>query len=419
MTAATSRDHVSSTFVDNMSLPVHRWFKYSAGFSSAWVESVIGEHAQREKITRVLDPFAGSGTVLLAAQSVGHEAVGVEVQPFVARVARAKLAWNEDPARFGTAATELLSRARQHATDTRTYPDLIRRCYSDPALRDLDALRSELEAIDAPTRIVDLVWLALAAILRPTSHAGTAQWQYILPAKSKKRVLKPFLAFEAQVSAMSADMRAMQTSAIGARAILHEVTVTNDLPLLDNWATLVVTSPPYANNFDYADATRLEMTFFGDAVGWGDLKGIRRQLVRSCTQASTGHSGKVRELLSDPSLDPIRSEIEGVCSELKSVRETKGGRKPYHGMIAGYFVDMATAFQKLRPKCAPGVTMCFVVGDSAPYGVYVPVERWLGELAQAAGFGEFEFEKTRDRNTKWKNRKHTVPLHEGRLWIRG
>ncbi|MCF6158013.1 MAG: hypothetical protein E3K32_05445 [wastewater metagenome] len=26
----------------------------------------------------------------------------------------------------------------------------------------------------------------------------------------------------------------------------------------------VVTSPPYPNNYDYADATRLEMTFWGE-----------------------------------------------------------------------------------------------------------------------------------------------------------
>ncbi len=34
-------DEASSTFVNNMSLPVHRWFRYSAGFSAEWVESVL------------------------------------------------------------------------------------------------------------------------------------------------------------------------------------------------------------------------------------------------------------------------------------------------------------------------------------------------------------------------------------------
>jgi hypothetical protein len=37
-------DKTSSTFVSNMTLPVHRWFRYSAGFSAAWVSQVIREH---------------------------------------------------------------------------------------------------------------------------------------------------------------------------------------------------------------------------------------------------------------------------------------------------------------------------------------------------------------------------------------
>jgi len=51
--------------------------------------------------------------------------------------------------------------------------------------------------------------------------------------------------------------------------------------------------------------------------------------------------------------------------------------------------------------------------------VYLAVDKWLGELALSAGFKSFYFEKIRDRNIKWKNRKHRVPLHEGRLWIEG
>lgn len=78
---------------------------------------------------------------------------------------------------------------------------------------------------------------------------------------------------------------------------------------------------------------------------------------------------------------------------------------------------MATVWQALRRITRQGATACFVIGDSAPYGVHVPVERWLGDLAVAAGFKSYRFEKLRDRNTKWKNRKHRVPLHEGRLWV--
>ena len=31
----------SSTFLDNLSIPIHRWFRYSAGFSADWVREVI------------------------------------------------------------------------------------------------------------------------------------------------------------------------------------------------------------------------------------------------------------------------------------------------------------------------------------------------------------------------------------------
>jgi hypothetical protein len=413
-----SRDHVSSTFIDNMSLPVHRWFRYSAGFSAAWAKTVI-ESQSRDRNCRVLDPFAGSGTVLLAAQACGRESAGLDMQPFVARVARAKLSWETPVREFETAAAEVLLESESADGRDLEYPDLIRRCYTDDVLAKLDALRRSVGSLDRGARTTDLVWLALAAILRPTSHAGTAQWQYVLPAKTKLRVLDPFAAFRAQVNMMSADMLALQDSTPAAVSQVFESSAAKPLPVPDGWATLVLTSPPYANNYDYADATRLEMTFFGDAKGWGDLRGIRQQLVRSCTQQATGKSREVAALLEHPVLEPIRAEILAICSSLELVRESKGGRKPYHGMIAGYFIDMGLSFQHLRSKCTPGCVLCYVIGDSAPYGVHVPVEQWLGRLAQAAGFGAFRFEKTRDRNNKWRNRKHDVPLHEGRLWIEG
>ena len=88
-------------------------------------------------------------------------------------------------------------------------------------------------------------------------------------------------------------------------------------------------------------------------------------------------------------------------------------------MIASYFLDIANVLKQLRYYCKEGSEVCFVIGDSAPYGIYVPVDRWIGELALSLGFKEYNFIKVRDRNTKWKNRKHDVLLKEGFLWIKG
>src|SRR5437870_11272371 len=49
----------TSNFLNNMRLPVHRWFRYSAGFSAEWVKWLLAERNGSE--LRVLDPFVGSG----------------------------------------------------------------------------------------------------------------------------------------------------------------------------------------------------------------------------------------------------------------------------------------------------------------------------------------------------------------------
>src|SRR5690606_33057928 len=64
---SSNRKANSSTFSDNMSLPIHRWFRYSAGFSAIWVNQLI-EQEKANGRCRILDPFAGSGTVLLEGE---------------------------------------------------------------------------------------------------------------------------------------------------------------------------------------------------------------------------------------------------------------------------------------------------------------------------------------------------------------
>jgi hypothetical protein len=124
-------------------------------------------------------------------------------------------------------------------------------------------------------------------------------------------------------------------------------------------------------------------------------------------------------VLADPLLAPIREGLEPVVAELGAVRVTKAGNKAYDAMIAFYFHDLARVWRTLRRVCREGALVCFVIGDSAPYGVHAPVERWLGQLALSSGFRSWSFEKLRDRNNKWENRKHRVPLQEGRLWVEG
>jgi hypothetical protein len=409
----------SGTFTPNMKLPVHRWFRYSAGFSSEWAGSVISQYGAKV----VLDPFVGSGTVCVEADRQGVASYGVESHPFVYRLARGKLSWAASASEFEQAIALVEDMAaRSPFKAPPSVPTLLEKCYERETLIHLLKLKAACLKV-APSLSEDiraLLFLAVNSILRPSSHVGTAQWQYVLPNKRKVNVTTPTEALSAQAAIMLADMSYMQREQAERKAILLQSDARTLAGVPDGSIDLVVTSPPYANNYDYADATRLEMTFWGEVESWGDLhETVRKYLICSNSQHASKERLVLESLLARPSVEPIRAELTNVCQELAAVRTTKGGNKAYHTMLAAYFADMGETFKALRRVTTSGSTLCLVIGDSAPYGVHAPAEKWFGEQALAFGFREWSFEKIRERNVKWKNRKHTVPLHEGRLWIKG
>ncbi|HLO13640.1 MAG TPA: DNA methyltransferase [Anaerolineales bacterium] len=409
----------SGTFVDNMALPVHRWFRYSAGFSAEWVEQVLKDWKIGSDHL-ILDPFAGSGTVLLSCENLGIKSVGVEAHPVVARICKAKLYWVTPVEKFAEFAKRISHDTRHLEKKKVEYPTLIQRSFDLEPLTYLEALKSAWHLNNDQSPASELIWLAITAILRSCSKSGTAQWQYILPNKTKKKVLHPEVAFQQQIKMMEFDMRWMQSQVDKSHAMLIAGDARNFGESLGKKVDAVITSPPYANNYDYADALRFEMTFWGEVNGWGDIHDkVRKHLIVSSSQHSSKEKLSADELLSSPILEPIRPELTSIVNRLAITRESHGGKKHYHTMVAAYCRDIALVLRELRTVCRSGAQMCWVIGDSAPYGVYCPIDNWIGELALAEGFVSYQFEKLRDRNTKWKNRKHRVPLKEGLLWIEG
>lgn len=407
----------SSTFLDNMRLPVHRWFRYSAGFSAEWVKCLLLERTSSD--LRVLDPFVGSGTTCVACDEAHVTSIGIEAHPFIFRVAAAKLQYRADPARFLAKAAAAFRRADTLSSDTSVYPSLIQECFSSETLDFLDRFKQSVAIEYDNSPEAELLWVSLICSLRIVSAAGTAPWQYVLPGRRKTLPPAPEVATRKVVQMIAADIQFMSHRALPLAQIRQDdARECGSIP--DGWATLVVTSPPYANNYDYADATRLEMSFTGEIKGWGDLQDVVRQkLVRSCSQHVPPKSIDLEQVLDSTDVAPIRDELRVVCRKLTEIRLQRGGKKTYNNMVACYFLDMAQVWRALRRVCGTSSEVCFVIGDSAPYGVYVPVVEWFSKLALAAGFQQCSFTKLRDRNIKWKNRKHRVPLCEGHLWVTG
>lgn len=369
----------------------------------------------------MLDPFAGVATTLVAAQLAGRTSVGLDAHPFVTRLGLAKLRWSAvDPDRLARSGEVVAARARRLRASQAESPEpsLLAAAFSAGTLRDLRRLRRSIAEIDGLSDDErELLWLALVGILRSCSTAATAPWQYIQPRKRKVRVALPFDQFARQVEMMADDIRSSRRP-LAARSTLLNGDARKCEAIESGSIDLVVTSPPYPNNYDYADATRLEQTFLGEVTGWGDLQhASRRFLVRACSQHSAAERLQLEAVLADDALRPIGPALAGVCARLAELRELRAGRKTYHTMVAAYFADMARVWSALGRVVRKGGKAVVVIGDSAPYGVHVPVDRWMRDLADAAGFTFVRFREIRERNLKWKNRKHRVPLKEGELVV--
>ena len=176
------------------------------------------------------------------------------------------------------------------------------------------------------------------------------------------------------------------------------------------------TSPPYLNNYDYADRTRLEMYFWGEAATWGDItKKVRTRLIMSATTQIERSSYNALDLLSRDFRDTapqVASDLEPKIASLSERRLTKGGKKSYDILVADYFNDMLRVVREAYRVLKPGCAFLLILGDSAPYGVYIPTDLYLGEIGKSVGVAGYEVEELITRGGKLKSnaQREDVPL---------
>jgi DNA modification methylase len=407
-----------------MRAPIHGWFTYPAGYSYKLVEVKIKE-AGLNNSSLVLDPFLGSGTTSVSAKSLGVPSVGFEAHPFVSQITKAKLNWDVDVEDFQLA-IEDFSRATSKdmgkqisKIDLSVVPELLPRCYSDKTLRELLYLWRYVENNIAKEEHLLLFKVAMTNTLRVVSSAGTG-WPYIAPTKfAEKKVDRPALPnLLKRLDQMALDLRYIQDTRIGrAESLLIEGDSRDMKRVKDCSVDLVVTSPPYLNNFDYADRTRLEMYFFGDALTWAEItEKVRKKLVVAATTQVNGGMF-ADELLKTEIKDVSPSTYKKICKTIESLaieKKTKKGKKNYDWMVAGYFNDIFDVLKECTRVMKEDGEMHWVLGDSAPYGFHIPTEKYIGDLALSLGFKEYSEEILRTRGDKWKNnpQRHGVSLKE-------
>lgn len=419
------------TFKDSLRAPIHNWFTYPAGFSYKAVESSFHMHGiQKGQV--IYDPFMGSGTTNLVARKHAISSIGVEAHPFVFRITRTKLNWEVDRDELNKVAREIEIEVRNkrralngmpvQAILEKEFPELVLKCYESETLMDLLLLRNEVNRADLKQEIRDVLFVALTSILRQVSTAATG-WPYIAPAKQKTTSLNKnaVLEFVKQTNKMTREIgMAIEEADPDFRKASSQIfnadsRYTQDL-IEDSSVDHVFTSPPYLNNFDYADRTRLELYFWGEAKNWGEISdNIRTKLI---TSATTQISRDDPRYALSPELKKARPDVYQFLldstSRLGEIRLTRGGKKSYDHLVSGYFNDMLKIVSEVYRALKPHTVGVFVLGDSAPYGIHIPTDELIGKIGVGLGFASYQVDILRTRGGKWKDnpQRHDVALRE-------
>jgi len=307
------------TFSDSRTAPIHRWFQYPAGFSYRAVEFAIKNYGIKPG-NLVFDPFVGTGTTSIVAKGLGIESYGIEAHKFVQKVAAVKTKWDYPAGKLQKEALKLFDKlpagaAAEHINLSEV-PELVQKCFSVTNLKNLVFIREEVKKTPEPYR--SLFSLALTCTLRLASAAATG-WPYISP-KSKIKEKDGVKVFQEQLSLM---IRDIETTPIQYRKTKTHILLgdARNSELQESMFDLSFTSPPYLNNYDYADRTRLETYFHQIAENWADITNkVRNKLIMSATTQISRTKYVVEKIVSEEliSLDVrIAKEIQDKVNLLK------------------------------------------------------------------------------------------------------
>lgn len=369
----------------------------------------------------VVDCFAGSGVTGTAALSHGLEFFGIEAHPLIAELAQLKVTVACSALSLRTLAAEVVSEVTEYLTTqgadaesvTAGEVQLIQRSFEPDVLLQLVLLRRAITSRNERAAAQYAKW-ALLATLRDVATVKVG-WPYQRPGHRRTPPHRsPLDRFSTRVGWIADDLD-------GAASLPAANVVCGDARDLNSWTALdsrkaqaSVSSPPYLNNFDYADATRLELYFLGEIRSWSQMCSAARVNMLTATTQQSSVPERAAAVARLNEMGSAGQEVLALTESLSARRRDRARGKEYDQVAPAYFVGIMDVLSRLAVALEPRATCVWLIGDSAPYGVYVDTPRLIGELAARVGFEVGADIMLRHRGNRWRaaSGRHTVSLTE-------
>ena len=394
---ALTRKMVS--YQGNRQAPGFRWMKYKEGFSRGLVEQLIAEVRPKS----VLDPFAGIGTTPLIAAGRGLRAAGIEIIPVGVLVgnAIAHAANGLESDEFRVASESLLKRVDcpSEAHEEYAFPHvrITESAFPPETESGLAKAREFINTVDDPGTQA-MLEVACMSVLESVSYTRK-DGQYLrwdlrsgrrLKARINKGPILPFSeALKARLGEMAEDIGLLKHRyGNGAPDLIIGSSLERLRLLPDTSFDMVITSPPYANRYDYTRTYALELAWL--AYDQDAFSALRQRLL-SATVENKPKIEWLREVYGESELFATAMglyERQGAVHESLSIlreRVKELSNRHVIRLIEGYFLEMAVIVAELGRIVRPGGTVIMVNDNVQYHGEEVPVDLILSDYAESCG----------------------------------
>jgi DNA modification methylase len=384
---------------DDRAGKLHSLFRYPAKFHPPIAKELVRLYSNEGDT--VLDPFCGSGTLLLEAKIAGRDSIGMDIDPLAAFISKVKTA-NWKSTTISKAATTLIDEIARMARSDSRYQSLSRKDISEAAYRrevrdhnlwvpslprighwfrhyvivDLAKILAVIESDVVPKQVRPFFLLCFASAIRACSNAdpvpvsGLEVTSHMKEKEALGRIVNP-------IELVTKSIRKAVAALDGAPTYKSKCKVINgDATMLSKSVrspvSACITSPPYHGAVDYYRRHTLEMYWLRLVDGQEDRLSLKPKYIGQ-SNVPRSHSF-LTERFSGGLLTTWEDRIRRVSPHRADA---------FHH----YMVAMKKTFDGLAEALPSGSPAVFVVGKSKWNGSELPTATLLAELADQ----HFEF----------------------------
>jgi len=403
---------------------LHSLHEYKGRFNPQIVRA-IGNLLRLEQDAFVLDPFCGSGTVLLEAAHIGWNAVGLDLNPLAVMIANAKV----DLCHLGLekfrqyskpvldkvkTLVELVgnceepfdAKLRSHLTKASASHQLpgheyLERWFPTDVLIQFQVLLHLIEQVQ-DTAIKSALKVCLSNAVREVSFQEPADLR-IRRRKEPRENYPALLLFWQEADSLLESLKNTE----GLRHLIlpstHQVAFHRDSRSKQALADAnkgfspkngpfdaAITSPPYANALPYIDTQRLSLVLLG-LVEAKEIATTDRALIGS--REITNGERQSLELALESNEAGLPSSIRDFLMDLLNrIRQADVGfrRRNRPALLYKYFANMKKVFHAVQSCLLPGAPFALVVGTNRTRldgtQIIIPTPEFLTDIALSEGF---------------------------------